>query len=274
VSGRPGRRSPRRPRPDLLGQLTHPVSAQAPDGKAGTGSVGPVAVTDPTVVVVPGGHLANPVRAWCPAARPVGGDGPDDKDVQGDEEQRPERVVGDEQEVGDGAQHDQGDPDHPGPGAARQQPPAGEGHQQPDQQVDPAPGGGVELEQVIAGGDIELVLEDRDEPLQRLEHADHDHHDRGEQDEPDRRAAGSWPRADRDCDGDCSLICRISLCGWAGPINNRSAGPGASSAPPSHQGRAAASLAKDDSARAVLASLCSSSARMVELPARRFIPFE
>src|SRR5918994_4319153 len=124
---------------------------------------------------------------------PVGGDGPDHEDVQGDDEQRPERVVGDEQEVGDGAEHGQGDGRGPGPGAARQQPPAGEGHQQAEQQVDPAPAGGVELEQVVAGGDIELVLEDRDEALQRLPDADHDH--RGEQNEAHRPAAGGlvWP---------------------------------------------------------------------------------
>src|SRR5215207_5109183 len=94
----------------------------------------------------------------------VGGHSPDDKDVQGDDEQRPERVVGNEGEVGDRAEHGQGDRHRPGPGPPRQQPPAGEGHQQPDQQVDPAPGGGVELEQVVAGGDVELVLEDADEP--------------------------------------------------------------------------------------------------------------
>src|SRR5215213_7958236 len=119
----------------------------------------------------------------------VGGDGPDDKDVQGDDQQRPERVVGDEQEVGDGAEHGQGDGRGPGPGPARQQPIAGEGHQQADHQVNPAPGGGVELEGVVAGGDIELVLEDGDQTLQGLEDPRHDHHDRGEQDEPDRRAA-------------------------------------------------------------------------------------
>ena len=83
---------------------------------------------------------------------PVGRHGPDHKDVQGDEEQRPERVVGDEQEVGDGAEHGQDDRHRARPGPPREQPPAGEGHQQPDQQVDPAPGGGVELEQVVAGG--------------------------------------------------------------------------------------------------------------------------
>src|SRR5215203_1693144 len=119
----------------------------------------------------------------------VGGHGPDDEDVQGDDEQRPERVVGDEGEVGDGAEHGQDDRHRARPGPPRQQPPAGEGHQQAEDQVGPAPGGGVELEEVVAGGDVELVLEDGDEPLDGLEHPGHDHHDRREQDEPDGRPA-------------------------------------------------------------------------------------
>ena len=50
-----------------------------------------------------------------------------------------------------------------------QQSPAGEGHDQAEDQVRPAPSGGVELEGVVAGGDIELVLKDGHQPLQRLE---------------------------------------------------------------------------------------------------------
>ena len=53
---------------------------------------------------------------------PVGGDSPDHEHVQGDDQQRPERVVGNEQEVGQGAEHGQGDGRGPGPGPARQQP--------------------------------------------------------------------------------------------------------------------------------------------------------
>src|SRR5918994_3833095 len=97
---------------------------------------------------------------------PVGGDGPDHEDGQGEDERRPERVVGDEQEVGDGAEHGQDDRHRPGPGPPREQPPAGEGHDQPQDQMRPAPGGGVELEGVVAGGHIELVLEDGHQPLE------------------------------------------------------------------------------------------------------------
>src|SRR5215212_11310014 len=143
---------------------------------------GPMAMASPSLFT-----------AWWserfPQLAAVGGHGPDDEDIQGDDEQRPEPVVGNEGEVGDGAEHGQDDRHRAGPGPPRQQPPAGEGHDQTKDQVGPAPGGGVELEDVVAGGDIELVLEDGDEPLQGLEHPGHDHHDRREQDEPDRRPA-------------------------------------------------------------------------------------
>src|SRR5215203_4889914 len=144
---------------------------------------------DSAVATHPERVTTGPGSDWFAQVAAVGGHGPDDEDVQGDDQQRPERVVGDEQEVGDRAEHGQGDGRGPGPGPARQQSPAGEGHHQPDQQVDPAPGGGVELEGVVAGGHIELVLEDGDQALQGLKDTRHDHHDRGEQDEPDRRAA-------------------------------------------------------------------------------------
>src|SRR5215211_7323471 len=130
-----------------------------------------------------------------PELAAVGGQGPDHEDVHGDDQHRPERVVGDEQEVGRGAECRQGDADDPRPGLPREQPPAGESHNQAEHQVDPAPGGGVELEGVVAGGDVELVLEDRDQALQGLPGADHEHHDRGEDGEADRPAAGVLPAA-------------------------------------------------------------------------------
>jgi len=74
----------------------------------------------------PAGRGAGPApRSDCGVVdvAAVGGDRPDNEDIQGDDEQRPERV-GDEQEVGDGAEQDHGDSDGPGPGAARQQPPS------------------------------------------------------------------------------------------------------------------------------------------------------
>src|SRR5215208_6841623 len=173
----------------------------------------------------------------------VGGHGPDDEDVQGDDEQRPERVVGNEGEVGDRAEHGQGDRRHPGPGPPRQQPPAGEGHQQPDQQMGPAPGGGVELEQVVAGRDIELVLEDADQPLQGLEHPGHDHHDRREQDEPDGRPA----RLPLGATGSG----RVRVFGQlfdpsSGPRPATPAGRNGRPKPPSHQARQAASPVRDE----------------------------
>ena len=96
-----------------------------------------------------------------PQLAAVGRHGPDHEDVRC-EEQRTERVVGDEQEVGMALS------------TARMGPPA---RARPtDNNPQPAkattrprirwvhPGGGVELEQIVAGGHIELVLEDADEP--------------------------------------------------------------------------------------------------------------
>src|ERR687898_256470 len=118
---------------------------------------------------------------------------------------------------GDGAEHGQGDGRGPGPGPARQQPVAGEGHDQAEDQVDPAPGGGVELEQVVAGGHIELVLEDGDQALQGLEDADHDHHGGGEHDEPDRPAARLPAR---------TRVCVVAHCRFLLDLNGRQTASG------------------------------------------------
>src|SRR5215204_6092952 len=94
---------------------------------------------DSAVATHPERVTTGPGSDWFAQVPTMGGDGPDHEDVQGDDQQRPERVVGDEQEVGDGAKHGQEDGHRPGPGPARQQPVAGDGHQQAEQQVDPAP---------------------------------------------------------------------------------------------------------------------------------------
>src|SRR5215211_933025 len=195
--------SPKRPPPTSWSPSTPSRSAGAPAwGSTSAGGSSSSATT--ATCASPQPPAAPASRCCCRSPRAgdppgldrlaqvpaVGGDRPDHEDVQGDDDQRPERVVGDEQEVGDGAEHGQGDGRGTGPGPARQQSPAGEGHQQPEDQVDPAPGGGVQLEQVVAGGDIELVLEDGHQALQRLPDADHDHHEAGEQNEAHRPAAG------------------------------------------------------------------------------------
>jgi hypothetical protein len=127
----------------------------------------------------------------------VGRDRPDHEDVQGEDDQRPERVVGEEPEHGHGTEQRQHDRHGPGPGSAGQQADARAGDDQPEDQVDPAPGGLVELEQVLLGGDVEVVVEDRHQAGDGLEHADHEHHHGGEQDETDRQAAGLPPAARR-----------------------------------------------------------------------------
>ncbi len=50
----------------------------------------------------------------------------------------------------------------------------------PQDQVDPPPCGGVELQEVLAGGLVERVIHDGDETGEGVERADHDHHERRE----------------------------------------------------------------------------------------------
>ena len=58
-----------------------------------------------------------------------------------------------------------------------------------DDQVDPAPGGEVELEDPFLADDVEVVVEQGDQALQGVERADHDHGNAGEDDETDGQAA-------------------------------------------------------------------------------------
>jgi hypothetical protein len=63
------------------------------------------------------------------------------------------------------------------------------GDDQPEDQVHPAPGGLVELEEVLLGVDVEVVVEDRHQAGEGLEHAHDEHHHGGEQDETDGHAS-------------------------------------------------------------------------------------
>ena len=57
-------------------------------------------------------------------------------------------------------------------------------------EMDPSPGGDVELEHVFLTYDIELVLEQGDETGDGMPEADHDHHQRGKCGPTDRPATG------------------------------------------------------------------------------------
>src|SRR5262245_8188683 len=62
--------------------------------------------------------------------------------------------------------------------------------------MDPAPGGGIELEGVIAGDDEQVIIYDRGQALEGLEGADHDHHDAGEYGKSPCPAASAGRRLD------------------------------------------------------------------------------
>ena len=106
------------------------------------------------------------------AAGPLGafaghafGQGPDDGDVEGDDEHRPQWVVGDEQEVVEHHEADDDDAHDARPGGTGEQSGTDQDDKDAEEQVDPAPGGGVELEGVVDGVDVELVVDDGDEAL-------------------------------------------------------------------------------------------------------------
>ena len=73
--------------------------------------------------------------------------------------------------------------------ARREEPPAGDEQHDAQEQVDPAPGRGIEVERVVLRDHEELVLEDRGEAGDDLERAD-EGEDAGGEREPARRPAG------------------------------------------------------------------------------------
>src|SRR3954449_13553435 len=105
---------------------------------------------------------------------------PDDEDVEGDDKQRPERVVRQEGEVGDRAEARHRNPrevphcvlgdDRDTDGQA----------DNPDEQVDPSPCRDVKLVGVVHSLDEDAVVRDGGDTLQDLEHRDDGEHDTGE----------------------------------------------------------------------------------------------
>src|SRR5690349_16354625 len=97
---------------------------------------------------------------------------PDDPDVGGDDQDRPERIVRQEEEVVDRAQHRQRERDDRRPGLAGEEREAGQGHEDAEDQVDPAPLGDVEAQEVVARQRVELVVADRRDAVDDLEGTD------------------------------------------------------------------------------------------------------
>src|SRR5664279_2614983 len=72
-----------------------------------------------------------------------GGQGPDHRDVKSDDHQRPDRVVRDEQEVGQRGEHRDDDADHPGPRLTGEDEETGDHEHDSQDQVNPSPTGPV-----------------------------------------------------------------------------------------------------------------------------------
>jgi uncharacterized membrane protein HdeD (DUF308 family) len=133
-----------------------------------------------------GASHARPPRPESRVDRARARQRPDHPDVEPDHDQRPDRVVRDEEEVGERAQHREHDRRHSGPRLAGEQAQARGEDGDADDQVDPAPGGDVEVECVVACDDVELVVEDGDEPREDLEDPRERHQRRGEGDRTER----------------------------------------------------------------------------------------
>src|SRR4051794_21803766 len=135
-----------------------------------------------------------PERVGCEGAGLLGddvaavdGDRPDDEDVEDDDGDAPQRVVRHRDEAADHADAGRDDGDGPGPHDSPEQGRPGERDDDAEDQVQPAPRGDVELEDVLGTDDVEGVVEQGDEALEGVEHADHHHQGSGEH----RHADGS-----------------------------------------------------------------------------------
>src|SRR5687768_1465288 len=105
---------------------------------------------------------------------------PDHPHVERDDEDGPERVVRDEEEVRDRTQPGKRDADRPGPGPGREKAETREDEDDSEEEVNPAPPGRVAFEEVVRRHDEELVLRDRRDAGYRLEDADQDQDHGGE----------------------------------------------------------------------------------------------
>src|SRR4051794_39489831 len=106
--------------------------------------------------------------------------GPDDGDVERDDQERPDRVVGDEQEVGHHAERGARDPDDATPQLTPENAETGAGDEHTQQEVEPTPRGEVERVDVVGRRDVEVVVHDGGETGERLPHTDDYHHRTGE----------------------------------------------------------------------------------------------
>ncbi len=112
-----------------------------------------------------------------PDVSSVDRDSPDDKDVERDDGQTPDGVVRHPHEAGERAEARHDDGDGPRPDGALQEGEPGKGHDDAEDQVNPAPRGDVELEDVLLAKDEERVVHEGHEALEGVEDPGHDHED-------------------------------------------------------------------------------------------------
>lgn len=115
---------------------------------------------------------------------------PDDEARDGDHGDRPDRIVGQGTEVGDDEEARDADAEDAGPGRRHEQAEAdGEG-EYAQGEVDPSPGGEVELEDVVPRRDEYVVVRDLRDAAHDVENAaDHEHDGR-----EDGYAGGPFPQ--------------------------------------------------------------------------------
>src|SRR5690606_15701475 len=106
--------------------------------------------------------------------------GPDDEEVDGHHDHRPDRRVRQEQELRHQAQRRQRDAGGPGPLPAREDAPADHGGDDAEDEQDPPPADEADLVDVVADPGVDVVLDDGGDALEHGEDAVQQEQDTGE----------------------------------------------------------------------------------------------
>ncbi len=158
------------------------------------------AATPPGVVADGVALLGRTLRALGrPAVRASAGrflagrQGPDHEDVDRHHDERPDRLVRQEEELRDEAERDEEQTDDAGPGHVLEQADAGDEDQRAEDEVDDAPAGEVHPVDVVADAEVDVVPGDRGYPLEHGENAAAHHQDAGERDAAGHPAVAPGP---------------------------------------------------------------------------------
>jgi GH15 family glucan-1,4-alpha-glucosidase len=128
-----------------------------------------------------GGDRSAASHSPFPAA---GRERPDDEDVEGDHDDRPDRVPREEHEVRDRAEDGERDADHPGPRHPEQHADPCEEDDGADDHFRDPPAARAEVEDVVRRVPEEGPLDDLGDPVEEGHQAGEDHQDRGQQGAP------------------------------------------------------------------------------------------